>query len=110
EDASALVARASADAWARLVHGEAWLATLAVRLGWTPAALANHHDAITRFPDTEIRPSAPPLAEALDALAKATKATCACWDPAEVLALLEGLVWTAKASFDPERLAEVVAR
>ncbi len=97
EDTASLVARAAADAWSGLVHAQPQLAALAVRLGWTPADLAAHHAERSRFPHTEIVPSARPVADALDALDGAARQLEQAWDPDAVLALLDGLVWTAKA-------------
>ena len=110
EETKPLEARAAADAWAALTHGDPWLAALAVRRGWTPRDLVEHHKRATTFPDTTILPAAPPLADAVDALRQRAAALAQAWDADAVVALLDGLVWTKGAPFDPERLAETARR
>ena len=110
EDLASLSARAAADAWASLVHGQPRLAALAVRLGWTPGDLAGHHAERSRFPGTEIVPPAPPVAEALAALDDAACQLDAVWDPDAVLALLDGLVWTSKAAVAEADLPDAARR
>lgn len=110
EDVGAITQRAAADAWAALVHAEPRLAALAVRLGWTPDALAAHHAERSRFPGTEILPTARPVADALVALDDAARQLAAAWDADAVADLLDGLVWTAKAHVPEAELPAAIRR
>lgn len=110
EETGALEARAAADAWASLTHGRPWLAALAVQRGWTPRDLVEHHLRATTFPDTTILPEAPPLDDALGTLSQRAEALVAAWDADAVTELLDELVWTKKAPFDPERILEAADR
>jgi exodeoxyribonuclease V beta subunit len=111
EETGPLEARAAADAWAALTHGQPWLAALAVRRGWTPRDLVEHHKRATTFPDTTIVPAAPPLADALDALRQRAADLAGAWDERAVRDLLDGLVWRKGAPLgDPEALGQAAAR
>lgn len=96
EDAS-LKARAAADVWTSLVHGEPWLAELALRRKWTLETLTKHAANATRFPETFVIPPAPPLAGAVSAIEEASEAFERAWSPNEIRRLAQPIKWSVKS-------------
>lgn len=99
-DSDALRARAAADAWARLVHGDTTLAALALEKGRTPSSLVQHHKAIADFPRVILRPERPSFEDARAALADAADALRQSWDAEAARDVLAPVGWNKNAPLD----------
>ena len=125
-DSDALRTRAAADAWARLVHGDALLTAVALHFGRkakdplstasplpsgrSPEALRAFHKATSDFPSVRILPDTPGLEDALDAVRQSQSALAQAWDADAVADALAELDWNknaplATAPEAPDRVA-----
>ena len=99
-DSDALRARAGADAWAHLVHGDGLLAALAVARGTLPEALLQHHRNTADFPSVRIVPESPSFDDARQSLQAAMDVLAGAWAPDAVRQSLAGVEWNKNAPLD----------
>jgi exodeoxyribonuclease V beta subunit len=88
EDAGRLKQRAARDVWHALMAEHAGLGALAFAAGWSLDRLLDHHGSATRYENTQIRPEAVPLADALARLDDAADHLAAAWDADAQLAVI----------------------
>jgi len=88
EDAGRLRQRAARDVWHALMAEHAGLGALAFAAGWSLDRLLDHYGSATRYENTQIRPEAVPLADALVRLGDATDHLAAVWDADAQLAVI----------------------
>lgn len=109
-DSDALRARAAADAWACLTHGDALLAALAVSRGRTPDVLIQHHKNTADFPSVRILPDTPSLVEAQAHLGEAMDVLAGAWSAEAVRDALVEVEWNKNAPLDGPEAGALVAR
>jgi exodeoxyribonuclease V beta subunit len=96
-DDAELVTRAAQDWWRRTMFGDARLATLAVRQGWTIEAFVKTYTNWRRHPRTRLLPEGEPVADALAHLESRCARAAAAWDDARVSAVLDSVKWYANS-------------